>query len=388
MQTQLMRAPVAGVAWLERFVEGEAAPETIPLEPLPFTLGRSPACDLAIDSAKVSREHAVIHKKDDRYHVEDLGSTNGTLVNGQPISEAVLGDGDVLVVADVQFTFFSGRSETSRATATQVLDLALPGAETLHSATELILGTRRLAEALAHRAIEMLFRPVVDLGRGRTLGYVAGGRWYTGRPDAAPDVDPLLAVECRLTGHVRRLERMLAVEAAADWGGEYHLFTRVDASEVGDATLGGSLVRLRRQLPARHQLVVQLPECALGGLPDAHDLPERLRGEGIQIATSGLASAGPAGRETPAPRSDYLILEESLLRQMHRQPTRRRGVETAIRTARETGTETVALGIGSEDDAALCRELGCRFVCGDHVGPALPRPADRHSALSREIPLA
>ncbi len=48
-------------------------------------LGRDTANDIVLDDKLVSRRHAVIQKIGEEYFLEDLGSTNGTLVNGQRI---------------------------------------------------------------------------------------------------------------------------------------------------------------------------------------------------------------------------------------------------------------------------------------------------------------
>jgi hypothetical protein len=58
-------------------------------------LGRDEGCDITIDDANVSRRHAQI-KKDatGRWKLTDLGSTNGTRLNGNPVSSALLRDGD------------------------------------------------------------------------------------------------------------------------------------------------------------------------------------------------------------------------------------------------------------------------------------------------------
>ncbi|MDR1656700.1 MAG: sigma 54-interacting transcriptional regulator [Deltaproteobacteria bacterium] len=50
-------------------------------------LGRASNCDLILFDRSASRRHAEITKSDDNYFIEDLNSTNGTLVNDQPISE-------------------------------------------------------------------------------------------------------------------------------------------------------------------------------------------------------------------------------------------------------------------------------------------------------------
>ena len=48
-----------------------------------YTIGRDPDCDLTIEESSISRHHARLFSADNIYHLEDLGSSNGTKVNGQ-----------------------------------------------------------------------------------------------------------------------------------------------------------------------------------------------------------------------------------------------------------------------------------------------------------------
>jgi len=63
-------------------------------------IGRSADCDLRIDSADVSRMHAAIVAKSGRYFLEDLGSSNGTSLNGRPVRNAELRNGDIVQIGD------------------------------------------------------------------------------------------------------------------------------------------------------------------------------------------------------------------------------------------------------------------------------------------------
>jgi pSer/pThr/pTyr-binding forkhead associated (FHA) protein len=68
------------------------------------TMGRAARADFVVDTPLVSRVHCRFTLSDsDELEVEDLGSTNGTLVNGQKVAKAVLHDGDTVTVGRVQF---------------------------------------------------------------------------------------------------------------------------------------------------------------------------------------------------------------------------------------------------------------------------------------------
>lgn len=69
-------------------------------------VGRSPECDVVVDVAAVSRRHAIIERNGGGAFVRDLGSRNGTYVNGNRVSErAALQPGDRIVICDVVFEY-------------------------------------------------------------------------------------------------------------------------------------------------------------------------------------------------------------------------------------------------------------------------------------------
>ena len=68
------------------------------------TLGRAQTADFVVDAALVSRVHCRFTLDESGLGVEDLGSTNGTWVNGRKIERAPLMDGDTIKVGRVEFT--------------------------------------------------------------------------------------------------------------------------------------------------------------------------------------------------------------------------------------------------------------------------------------------
>jgi hypothetical protein len=63
-------------------------------------IGRAREADFRIDNPDVSRRHAALYWSNGKIVLEDLGSTNGTMVNGYPISNTVISPNDVVVIGD------------------------------------------------------------------------------------------------------------------------------------------------------------------------------------------------------------------------------------------------------------------------------------------------
>ncbi|MGP8163310.1 MAG: FhaA domain-containing protein [Acidimicrobiales bacterium] len=73
--------------------------------PEPVTIGRLPDCTVTLADPNVSRRHAEIRRDGDRVYLVDLGSTNGTRVNGVPVHQRELADGDVVTVGITALRF-------------------------------------------------------------------------------------------------------------------------------------------------------------------------------------------------------------------------------------------------------------------------------------------
>jgi hypothetical protein len=71
----------------------------------PLVIGRMPECDVALSDPNVSRRHAEVRRQGNGFVVVDLGSTNGTRVNGAQVKERLLNNGDEITVGASKLRF-------------------------------------------------------------------------------------------------------------------------------------------------------------------------------------------------------------------------------------------------------------------------------------------
>src|SRR5713101_3548300 len=85
-------------------IAGKADRLTIPIDRLPFLIGRDPVCHLRPASKFISKHHCAIWTRGDQLLVRDLGSTNGTYLNDHAVTgEQQALDGDRLKIGPLLF---------------------------------------------------------------------------------------------------------------------------------------------------------------------------------------------------------------------------------------------------------------------------------------------
>jgi adenylate cyclase len=122
-------------------------------EDAPMLIGRALGCDLPLSHATVSRRHAEVVSNGEEVWVRDLGSSNGTHVNGTRVTETTLALGDTVVFGEVAFRLETSEpTPASAASPTRTTEPARESTVTRHSLPpstggELPAGTRWRAES-------------------------------------------------------------------------------------------------------------------------------------------------------------------------------------------------------------------------------------------------
>jgi serine phosphatase RsbU (regulator of sigma subunit)/pSer/pThr/pTyr-binding forkhead associated (FHA) protein len=123
-------------------------------------MGRHPDCELVLESASVSRQHAQILRENGQFYVEDLHSRNGTFVNGHLISgRKLLQDGDRLKICDLSFTFYTDQP-SDRLRLTETSSLALLDDETASPASSIM---SKLDVSASNSGVRLTVNPEVKL---------------------------------------------------------------------------------------------------------------------------------------------------------------------------------------------------------------------------------
>jgi pSer/pThr/pTyr-binding forkhead associated (FHA) protein len=148
----------------------------------PISIGRKHGNDIQLNDLTVSGRHTLVSPHPDHTYVEDLGSTNGTLVNGNHIKKTALKHGDIIQIGHHQFTFLSqgeGKYEPTMFIKAELdeTQMVLPEWE---SRVETIkgqpLGGLRTLNGPLARSIMELRKPFNTIGfQGKKLALISRG---------------------------------------------------------------------------------------------------------------------------------------------------------------------------------------------------------------------
>jgi len=375
MRTLPIAETSPAVAWLESTPREGHEPIRAELVRLPFTIGRNDSCDLTVESARISREHVRIEQESGTYVVRDLGSTNGTYVNGVKIKESSLTDGDLLTVANFGLIFHLPQS-AARGQATQRFTIQEPDSvpdTTTRPSLKLIETVRALHETTLHRAARNRAQAVVEIKSGEAVGYELGRFEDASKPAFDPKFSD--ALECPALLRASKLSREVAVEQAWSHFGDVLMFISVGLREASTPDLIDSLDRLKQRPSGEARLVVQLPYELLGDASRFRDLRDQFREIGVRVAIDRFAGPSSSLEALRAAPPEYLKLAASMVQAADKSPDQGKQLQALVKAAAAMGVAIIGCGIRTESEWQACKSLEIPLSQGDFASAAMPLDA-------------
>jgi EAL domain-containing protein (putative c-di-GMP-specific phosphodiesterase class I) len=355
----------ARIWYLEGATDEQGQIQRISIVHSPFVIGRGDDATLSVDFRDMSKRHAEFTFRDNVLYVRDLGSKNGTFLNGQPVRDAVpLRSGDILTFGKREFRVVCESIET--------LEELLARVEPAKRTSALLqLGSRQVRELLASGAAEPRYHPVVDLADGSVVAYDVFGRGSTmgGGLISAPSDLFFVAAYLGLEEGLSHLFRLKGVEYAHRLPGSALLFLRIHPAELDNPDrLAHSASDLRNQHPDI-PVAFEINQASVVDLGVMQKVVAMLEPLAIGLVLEGFR--GPAQRldELARLRPDFIKFDKRLthrIKQLDAQDQDTIGLLVSM--AGESGIRCIADWIAHGDDMEVCRQLGFHAAQGPYFG--------------------
>lgn len=358
--------PRPRVPFFEHQPEEGQPPHRVLMKTWPFRIGRSDKAELTIYSRRISTLHAEVVRTPTRHVLRDLGSTNGTFVNGKKIQEAWLDEGDVVHIAhkELRFGLMERSDEEPEPTLAQ------------HSEQQRLLReTSDLVAILGQRAVAAVFQPIVNLADRTIIGYETLGR--VDMPDASYSIGEMLEI-ASARGEAPRLSRLLretAVQRIVLIREPLEIFFNLHPNEMEDLeALSLALDQMAGIRDVGHTPVLEIHESAVTDRNAMSALRDRLHHLGIRLAYDDFGAGQSRLMELVDVPPDTLKLDITLVREIDTSERRQDLVRAIVKVLADQGIQVLAEGIEREQEAQVCQQLGCTLGQGYHLGRPGPIP--------------
>lgn len=351
--------------FLEGYLDGGRSLRRLPVAEFPYRIGRQEDLSLCLSNSEISRVHAEIVYKGEALAIRDLGSTNGTYVNHEPVAyESDLNEGDIIHFATVELRLVAIDADQVQSNTTRHARGPL--------SDDLPVGTRHLQDMLLQNRLSAEYQPIVTLD-GEIHGWEALGRgWHpelSSRPMDLFRIAESAGLEVMLSSSFRRVSLALAQVHCPDE--LFFINTHPQETENPDEFVQ-AMVGVREAHP-NLRMVVELHEAAFADVSALNALKQRLAELGIGLAFDDFGAGRSRLVELSDAPPDYIKLDISVIRNIDRaSAARREMVEMVLDFARGLDIKVVAEGVSRAGEAKACRELGFELLQGFHLGRPVP----------------
>ncbi len=272
----------------------------------PFQIGRRVDLDLSLAFPGVSKVHAQLEPSVSQCLVRDLGSTNGTYLNGAKIcGEAELKPRDVLQFANAVFQVGCEHARDNTMTLSE-------------DVTDQALAFVQFDRLMSERAVLPFFQPIVSLETDAIIGFeVLARSRVLGLQSAAQlfETASLLKQETQLS----QLMRTLGMLAGRTLTGRPEIFLNTHPAEIGQPDFIPSIRELRQAHPDQ-AITLEIHETSITEPKAMRELQRTLKEMGMKLAYDDFGAGQARLVELIEVPPDFLKFDMKLIRGIHTAP--------------------------------------------------------------------
>jgi EAL domain-containing protein (putative c-di-GMP-specific phosphodiesterase class I) len=342
--------------------------DVLKLGELPCQVGRHPGVGVRIVHPTVSLLHAEFRPYGDELALVDLGSRNGTFINGKRVTQQhLLANDDLVQFGASVFRLQDNHVQQNLTVTCQSSDVS-----------DLALALAQFEKLLTESSVIPVYQPIVTADTGCVVAYeaLARSRLYgLDKPAQMFRAAEYLHMEAELSRMLRYTE--LSESSAESLP---HLFLNTHPSELGDfKRLILSLREIRRVRP-KQPLTLEVHEAAAADLCTMKMLRLALDDLTMKLAYDDFGAGQARLNELVEARPDYVKFDRKLIAGIDGADTsRRKMVESLVGMCRQLGIATLAEGVESAGEANACRQLAFDLMQGYFFG----RPAATGATASQ-----
>ncbi|HEX4416039.1 MAG TPA: EAL domain-containing protein [Lacipirellulaceae bacterium] len=320
------------------------------VDSLRFIVGRKPGASLCIPSPTVSREHAELTVVDRGILLRDLGSTNGTFVNGTRIHEpCTVHHSDLLQFGQVVFRVVQQCTES--------------GPQTIQEdSCDRALALIQFDQLMTQRAVTPHVQPIVKMENRQVWGaeVLARSRFF-GLKD--PHSMFAAAKVLNLEGELSRILREEGVRCGQILPTDHALFVNTHPVEMDDLDLMLFSLSELRELEPRRPLMLEIHEASVTCGDQMRNTRAALKDLQIGLAYDDFGAGQARLVELVDVPPDYLKFDMRLVQNLESASIERlRMLASLVKMVTDLGITPLAEGIELEADHEICRQMG--FQCG------------------------
>jgi EAL domain-containing protein (putative c-di-GMP-specific phosphodiesterase class I) len=341
-------------------IDDNEPPRKFPIHTFPFTIGRKSESSLCLPVGSVSKNHAEIcFGSDDKLVLVELGSTNGTFVNGEPVTGQVpIQENDLIHFASLVFRV--GRSRTNELSKNTIQQ------DVCDQALALVQFERLISDG----GLSTHYQPIIQLSDRKVIGYeiLVRSRLFGLQ---SPYEMFMAASQLNLEAQLSEAFRIHGVESGQQFGSEMNLFVNTHPKELDRPEFYESL-RLLRETAPEQMITIEIHEAASTNMNMMREMCAVLQDLNMKLAFDDFGVGKARLVELGEVRPDYLKFDMNLTMNIESAPPKRQELVALFATlVNNLGIQTLAEGVETEECHTILSQMGFKLGQGYLYG----RPA-------------